>query len=87
MKDGEEIKIEVEIVLTWMEGDSSVGLNEGASLVGIQYGQDLIELNEQPDGSYVLARKDAQKFMQHAYERVMDKTCEPDDGGEDICER
>lgn len=43
-KDGQELKIECELVLVFSEGDSSVGINSGWTLVGLQVGRKFLEI-------------------------------------------
>jgi len=45
-KDGQELRVDGSLVLTWVEGDSSVGLGESYVLTAFEVGREFIELEE-----------------------------------------
>jgi hypothetical protein len=46
MKDGQEVKVPAELVFVFEAGDSSVGINAGFLLVGLEVNGRLLELDE-----------------------------------------
>jgi hypothetical protein len=96
MRDGEEKKVEAELVFVYTEEDHSVGINGGFALAGIQVGDTYIILDEhyertpgRASRTYIVDPADAPKLdrlaegLSESAQDIEPDLSEPDDHGDD----
>jgi len=79
MKDGDEKRIECELVLGYQAEDHSVGINGGFYVVGLQLGDQLLEIEEKGAGGLLHFDIAGSKALQ----RVADDASEDDENYRD----